>query len=151
MTLWLSAVLAGSCWAQNLPCSEARIKYSDPPAEFANKVRLEAAQKVDQTNEQKSPHLVRLVAQSKPDYMKPGPWNSLFTFYNDRSATALFSLVIKEHGNAVHGEWVSDRLYFVEIWWGRIAASEVLVDVETRKIIYHQFAHYGEVTFCEEK
>jgi hypothetical protein len=151
MTLCFIAVLTGACWAQNLPCSEARIRYSDPPAEFANKVRLTAAQTVDQTNEQKSPHSVRVVAQSKPNYMNPGPWSSSFTFLNQRSSKPLFSLVVKEHGSTIHGEWVSDRLYFVEIWWGRIAASEVLIDVETRKIIYHQFAHYGEVTFCEEK
>lgn len=41
--------------------------------------------------------------------------------------------------------WVNEKLIFVRAWWGRIAATDILFDVETEKVIYTETVTNGSL------
>jgi len=43
--------------------------------------------------------------------------------------------------------WVNEKLLFVRVHWGRIQASDLLVDVELGSVIWHERADNGEIAY----
>lgn len=43
----------------------------------------------------------------------------------------------------VRARWLNERLVYVEAWWGRIAASELVFDSLERRFLYRKLAHYA--------
>jgi hypothetical protein len=87
----------------------------------------------------------------EPDYMKPGPWNSTLLVGDHVHEKPFLRIDVREHGNTFNAQWLNEKLLFIEVWWGRIHASDIIVDVEKRQIIYHEFGDYSQVTFCKEE
>jgi hypothetical protein len=43
----------------------------------------------------------------------------------------------------VRPRWINDKLVFLEVWWGRIRATDMMLEVERAKWIYMQDADYS--------
>ncbi|MBE7541987.1 MAG: hypothetical protein M9913_23155 [Bryobacteraceae bacterium] len=48
-------------------------------------------------------------------------------------------------------KWVNEKIIFVRVWWGRLAGSDLLVDVETEKILYHEIVQDGAIAFQQSR
>lgn len=48
-------------------------------------------------------------------------------------------------------EWINENLVFVRLWWGRVAGSDFIVDVEKETIVYQQPIRYGAIAFQQYK
>ncbi|MEC9359705.1 MAG: hypothetical protein VX836_17775 [Pseudomonadota bacterium] len=44
---------------------------------------------------------------------------------------------------SVRARWLNERLVYIEAWWGRIAASELVFDSLERRFLYRKLAHYA--------
>lgn len=79
----------------------------------------------------------------EPDRMKPGPWNTVIYFGSDGNE-GVWKLSLNDNieGNA---RWLSDKLVFGSVWWGRIYATDFILDLDTHKFIYREMAQYGDM------
>jgi len=48
-----------------------------------------------------------------------------------------------DHGNTFSAHWLNDKLLFVQVTWGHIASSDLILDVDRGKFLYDEFANYG--------
>jgi hypothetical protein len=89
----------------------------------------------------------------RADFSKPGPWTTTVFVESNRARPVRLRLTFQDHGNeAVHAIWLNEKLLFIECWWGRFAASDAVIDVETGKIIYAEDAYYGQIGVpCAER
>jgi len=39
--------------------------------------------------------------------------------------------------------WISEKLIFIRVWWGRIVGSDLIFDVEKREFVYREMIHDG--------
>ncbi|WP_370308849.1 hypothetical protein [Sinimarinibacterium flocculans] len=44
---------------------------------------------------------------------------------------------------SVRARWLNERLVYIQAWWGRIAASELVFDSLERRFLYRKLAHYA--------
>jgi hypothetical protein len=151
--LLVLALLTSCTSAQNAPCSEAKVIYSAPPAELVKKISIEAATASDLPSRlKKQPTLqeTRWLAISAPEYTKPGPWSSTLFIGDRQSPKTFLRITISDHGNILSADWISEKLLHITVWWGRIAASDIIVDVEKSSIVYHELGNYGQLVNCRE-
>ena len=44
-------------------------------------------------------------------------------------------------------KWINEKLLFMRPWWGRIAATDIIYDVEKEKVIYSEFVRDGHIAY----
>ena len=44
-------------------------------------------------------------------------------------------------------KWINEKLLFMRPWWGRIAATDIIYDVEKEQVIYSEFVTDGYMAF----
>lgn len=108
----------------------------DPPA---------AAKKIS------SPQETRWFAEKYPDYMSlKNPWDSTVYVGSLQTGKVFLEARFLDHGNTFSVKWLSEKLLFVQIWWGRLESSDVIIDVDQGKFLYNELANYGQlVQPCE--
>jgi hypothetical protein len=48
--------------------------------------------------------------------------------------------------------WLNEKLLWFRIWWGRVIASDMLLNVETGQPVYFEEADFQQILLdCEEK
>jgi hypothetical protein len=130
------------CW------KEARIYHpGPPPAELANRVHL-----IETTSAAPAPGEPTVSPNGgyrfwvrNPDTSKEGPWGAGIIIDVERKTRP--TLVFENVAQPIHPRWLSEKLVFVRVAWGRIAFSDLIFDVENREIVYHQEARYGQLAF----
>lgn len=55
----------------------------------------------------------------------------------------LTDITFKELWGLSEVRWVNDKLIFMRVWWGRIAATDMLFDVETEQVPYAEMVTDG--------
>ncbi len=58
--------------------------------------------------------------------------------------------LIKISFDKLHGikeKWVNEKLLFIQPWWGRIKATDIIYDVENEKIVYIESIFDGHSAF----
>ena len=87
------------------------------------------------------------------DFTHPGPWDTTLYIFGNRARPVRLRITFHDHGNGgVFPQWLNEHLLFAEVWWGRIASTDLIIDVGTSKIIYAEDADYGMVGMpCSEK
>lgn len=48
---------------------------------------------------------------------------------------------------ALELSWVNEKLILVRVWWGRVAGTDYLVDVEREAIVYSEGFRYGSIAY----
>ena len=80
------------------------------------------------------------------DTTKPGPFSGTVHVYNERDYLIQIQLLDIKSG-AVTAKWINEKLLYARTWLGRVKGFELIFDVETEKIIYHEMTNYGLIAF----
>ena len=93
--------------------------------------------------------IIRTVQKAMPDGGITSP-NKGYRFIVDPKQRPTINITIyseKKHlveivVSDVHGfsdaKWVNEKIIFFRIWWGRIAASDIMFDVERERVVYEE-------------
>ena len=74
---------------------------------------------------------------------KGGPWSTTVYVVTDSPRLSGVKMVLVDHGSGgVRAAWLNERLVFVQVWWGRIRSSDLIVDVPNATFVYKEDADY---------
>jgi hypothetical protein len=79
-----------------------------------------------------------------PDTTKPGPWSENIYFGSDSNEEVWKLTFIDQIG--VDTRWLNEKLVYGQVSWGRIYATEFILDTQEHKFIYREMANYGVMT-----
>lgn len=65
----------------------------------------------------------------------------------DNENTGLLVLELTQPLQAPAPQWLNEKLLYLRVAWGRVLFSDVLIDVEQVRIIYHELVHDGRIAF----
>jgi hypothetical protein len=85
--------------------------------------------------------------------MHPGPWNTVLYVFGNRARPVRLRISFRDHGNGgVHAQWINEKLLFADVWWGRIASTDLIINVDNSNVLYVEDADYGSIIMpCSEK
>ncbi len=83
-------------------------------------------------------------ALREPDRTKPGPWTAELFIFTEREY--LLRLVVTDY-KVVKPRWINQKLLYIEVWWGRILGTYLIVDVEAEAVIIKEMIHDGLIVF----
>jgi len=132
---------------QPLRCNEQRVTYSPEDQRFTGKIEVTSIPPTTPGNgkEEKSIEKTRYFVLQEPDFMKNGPWTTV-VWIGDATKKATLRLEFRDHGNGgVHLQWLNENLLYGSVWWGRMVATDFIFNVATKKFIYREMAHYGQM------
>ena len=142
-------------------CREYDEVYYEKPDEYSlsriNLKKLDVDSKlpssVSGASKQLSPQGTKHYIIQSPDFMKPGPWNTEIYVLGNRAEPVKLTITFLDHGNGgVSAKWLNEKLLFVQVWWGRIVSTDLILDVDSSKWLYSQNANYGNIIMpCDEK
>lgn len=139
-----------SAAAQTLPnCSDRKVQYSAFAPNYSKRIVLEtitdAKLSVQDSQKQYSPQHTMWQASIEPDYRSNGPWTTdIYMGPAGDRETLKLSFVDHANGGA-QVQWLSEKLLFGRVWWGRIYSTDFIFDVQSRKFIYKEMANYGDM------
>ena len=154
LVLWLSCLLfmcaAQSCGQTDVKCDDRIVAYGAAPKEIAKKIEiLDVSRPTPASTSGKrvtSPQGTAWFVESDPDYMSTkSPWTTVLHVGGLGHAEVFLQASFKDHGNTFSASWINEKLIFIQVWWGRIASSDMILDISSHKFIYNEFAHYGEL------
>jgi len=146
----LGVGLYSSAAAQTLPtCSDRKIQYSPFDASYSKRIVLEVttdAQVSEQDTEKRySPQQTMWQMSIEPNYMNNAPWTTV-VYIGSTGDHEMLKLSFIDHANGgVQVQWLSEKLLFGRVWWGRIYSTDFILDVQKRQFIYEEMAHYGDM------
>jgi hypothetical protein len=135
--------------APELRCSDARVLYEAPQAEALRDVELIPRSEGEPDATQLEPAVAtrdgtRHFRLLKPDTMKEGPWLTMIFIYEGADLVPVISVRVSNHkSQGVQPRWINEKLLHLAVFWGRIGSTEFILDIEKRKWIYAEDAHYG--------
>jgi hypothetical protein len=132
------------------PCSDQSVHYEPPPQAVQKKIQLaksvSLAEFPDSAKHNLSPQGTRWFVELDPDYTSTkAPWTTTLYIKSGPDGKSLLKASFIDHGNTFSASWINEKLLFVEVWWGRMASSDLILDVNQGTFIYDEFAHYGEL------
>lgn len=127
------------CW------SEPRIYHDGGAAEPIPIRRVEGALGGEAERSPNGAYGFRIV---EPDDSAGLSEPTLVLVDNERPYLLRMSL---EGGRSVTASWVNEKLVFVRVWWGRIAGTDYLVDVEREEVVHAETVRFGSVEFVQFK
>ena len=150
----LAATLVGSgtlsFGQSSTTCEDAKVQYRAPTRNIEQKIRLTAGAKppsaLKSTQSGKSPQGTRWFDEIDPDYTSTGqPWNTTLYVHLAASSGPVLKIDFLDHGNTFTARWINEKLIFAQVWWGRFASSDLIIDVDRGKVIYHELANYAQL------
>jgi hypothetical protein len=135
--------------SQHLPkCGDQKVVYSAFDDSYGKRIVWHSGKNIEGPPtglaRQYSPQRTKWIAIVEPDTSKPGPWNTTVYFGSD--ADEIVSKLSLNDNIGSDFKWLNEKLVFGTIWWGRIYATEVILDLESHKYIFREMAHYGSLT-----
>ena len=112
-------------------------EFRNPPS--SSDTQLSTSEKVFSSQH------TRWLIQALPNTMKPEPWTTRVYMGASESGPDVELRFVDEANGGVSVRWLNEKLIFGEVWWGRIYATDFIFDVEQRKFIYREMAHFGEL------
>lgn len=87
-----------------------------------------------------SPHGTGVLTTYVFDSMKAGSGRVIVAVQPRAAGMTYLSF---EPARSVHARWLNERLIYIEAWWGRIAASEMIFDALEGRFLDRKLAHYA--------
>jgi hypothetical protein len=85
----------------------------------------------------------RWLMEETPDTTRSGRWKTQLDIFDDFDADHFVRIELIDHvSGGVKYTWLNDKLLFVEVWWGRIACTDFILNTETRKFLYIEDAFH---------
>ncbi len=143
----LAAPPAPTPFPVNSPVCEDRLVSYAPLGEHA-RARISIARQsaaprppAGAGSRQPSPQGTRWLIAVEPDFTRPGPWVTTLVIGGNPTGVEMLRVTITDHGSGgVRPTWLNERLLFVQAWWGRIASSDLVLDVERGAPLYAEDA-----------
>jgi hypothetical protein len=147
-------LLVSSCsgaQAQKPSCKDVFVSYAKPNERLSQKISLSTDARGEYTESQRvtSPQGTRWLVSLNPDYTKAGPWDTTLIIGNGAAGTPILKATFRDHGNTFSANWLNEKLVYIQVWWGRIVSSDMILDVEKQAFIYNEVANYGAPTDCK--
>jgi hypothetical protein len=100
-----------------------------------------------------SPQGTKHYIMQSADFTKQGPWDTDIYVLGNHAHPLKMKITFRDHGNGgVRARWLNEKLLFVQVWWGRIVSTDLILDLDAAKWIYVQNANYGNIIKpCDEK
>ena len=126
-------------------CDQEKVLYSPFDVTYSKRI---VWQRVTQTEnppvgpkKQYSPERTKWSVTVEPDTTKPGPWNTII-YYGSDANEEVWKLALNDN-IGTDFKWLNEKLVFGTVWWGRIYATEFILDLDNHKFLYKEMAHYG--------
>jgi hypothetical protein len=126
-------------------CEDARVLYSPFDETYAKRILLkdvsDSEDAPQNATKEYSPERDTWKVTIEPDTSKPGPSNTTIYFGSnaDENVWKLTLIDVRDVGV----KWLSEKLVFGQISWGRTYETEFIFDVQQHKFIYREMAQYG--------
>ena len=131
-------------------CGSAKAQYAPFDNSYSPRIQISSLPKpfteLSRSEKVFSPQHARWLSRILPDTLKPGPWTTRIFMGAGESGPDVELRFVDEENGGVDARWLNEKLIFGEVWWGRIYATDFIFDVEQRKFIYREMAHFGELT-----
>jgi hypothetical protein len=168
MSLMSSLVVLGA-WPQPASAEAPRpsmcpeldlVQYSEPRDLLRERVVVESQTEFAgrmgvhrRFEEIRSPFRTARALVSPPDFKQNGPWTTVIAVRGNQVRELDQLITIRDHGSGgVKPRWLNEKLLWLRVWWGRVVATEIVLDVETGGFVYFEEADYlRTVLDCEEK
>ena len=141
-------IVDSQSFAQDLPsCGDRSVTYSPFDEHFAANVAARAGpiNALNVGEKQFSPQKTIWMTVNRPDYTKPGPWNTQVFIRTAKGGTPELLTFIDHGSGGVELQWLNEKLLYGSVWWGRIVSTDFIFDVEKKNFIYKEMANYGEL------
>jgi len=136
------------------------VEYSDPRELISERVVLEPGTDMGgrfpalrRFEELQSPFGTAHALISYADTKQRGPWTTVVGIRGNEVRELDLLITFKDHGSgSVRPRWLNEKLIAFRVWWGRVIATELIVNVETAELLYFEEANYQHtLVACEEK
>lgn len=143
--------------AQDLPqvdCSQYDVvRYSPAEEHYLDRIEIltedpsfPSQQNLDDLESQRTPHGTGVLHISRPDTTVPPPWVTHLYITGDKARPISLEIVVRQNASyEVQTRWINEKLLWFSVWWGRILATEVILNVETGTFEYAEDANYGRM------
>ena len=136
------------CFAAEAPLTEAdcTVSYAEGEgmldASFTVTVSEKKPKMLPQGSQQHamSPQRTSTLTNYSFDSQKAGS-GTVVTALQTRRGKHIFLSFSPAIGSSA--QWLNEDLVYLQVWWGRIAASEMVFDASTKKFVYRKLANYG--------
>ena len=85
--------------------------------------------------------LVLANADSQP------PWDGEVLIYNERPYLLRLVLPKLSWPHSAEVRWINEKLVFIRAWWGRVAGTDLVIDVERESIVLEENVLDGDQAF----
>lgn len=149
---------AGQGWHSSPACWDAPRAFHGPfDEELANRIVVDAVPARELPDRVPSPNQAYWYAIEHADFAQAAPWVSQVHVYTERRS--LIRVTFRDHDNEeLMVSWINEKLLFMRVWWGRIAASDLVLDVEREAFVSREMRWWGALAFeqfrgkpCETK
>lgn len=144
--------LAGQIEGQNsestMPCEQQQVSYRPLDPVFGEKIALATINESSRRSgaKERSPQGTRYLLRNEADFSRPGPWTTTVLIGGVGMNRRLLKLTFIDHASGgVHVQWMNDKLVLVQVWWGRIASTDLILDVSSKTFLYKETADYGDM------
>ena len=138
--------------ANSQACPEYdRIGYQEPDADALRNITVEALPGSGEAPAagrglQRTPQGTAWFAMREPDTTKPGPWSTSIDIIGNKARKVRLRVRLGNHiSGGVRANWLNEKLLWVQVWRGRIASTDMILDVDARRFIYRQDANYNSL------
>jgi hypothetical protein len=140
--------ISSSSTQRLLKCDDARVVYTPFDKTYSKRIIFKSVTDTEDppqnARKEYSPERNMWMAAVEPDTSKPGPWNTSIYFGSNSNEEVWKLTFVDQQGAGV--KWLSEKLVFGQDWWGRIYATEFVLDIQQHKFIYMEMANYGATT-----
>lgn len=130
-----------ACW------SEPRLYHAGPPpGPLANRIHLIEAPAVEPPGPATtSPNGAYRFWVRAPDTTRPGPWGAGLIVDHERDRHLV--VLIEDVAGSIAPRWINEKLIYLRVAWGRITFSDLILDVETGELIFHEVVEDGAIAY----
>ena len=160
LLLCLALILSGGllgCSTVQSPRQDA-VSYSPPSSTSLQKIKIE---RVSLTGEQLAklaflPKEItefgsRWLVEEKPDTMRAGPWDTRLYIFDSADTNRCVRVELLDHASyEIRQAWLNEKMLFVEVWLGRIAWTDFVLNTETLRFAYIEDGRYVETLEHQE-
>jgi len=140
------------CQAQqpqpSLACDDRQVLYHAPDSEFDRRIKIVMSKEraPEASKKEISPQGTHYVVHEEPDFRNARPWTSNVVVGRAHVEDKIIKISFIEHGNGgVQTYWINDKLLFLQVWWGRLLSTDLVLDVDQGVFLYREEAYYGEM------
>ena len=82
---------------------------------------------------------------------KRPPWTTVIEIYNERDYVIRLSLIDNHASYETRITWISEKLLYIRVWWGRVLGSDLIFDVESEHFVYKEMIESGGIPFLQHQ